>query len=227
MKRRDVLKSAVAGAAVLAAPRIARAESQRVLKFIPQADLASIDPIWTTADVTRNHGFMVFDTLYGVDNKYQPHPQMAAGHTVSADAKQWDITLRDGLEIPRQHAGAGARLRRLAQPLGQARRVRRRADGGDRRDVGALRQGAALAAEGAVPAGARRAWRRSPTWPASCRSGWPRPIRSSRSRRWWAADRTASSPPSASPARRSSTRSSPATCRVRTGRPSIRQGRRR
>ncbi|MGH7212075.1 MAG: ABC transporter substrate-binding protein, partial [Acetobacteraceae bacterium] len=99
MKRRDILKSAVAGAAVLAAPRIARAESQRVLKFIPQADLASIDPIWTTADVTRNHGFMVFDTLYGVDNKYMPHPQMAAGHTVSTDGKQWDITLRDGLKF--------------------------------------------------------------------------------------------------------------------------------
>ncbi|MGA9868990.1 MAG: ABC transporter substrate-binding protein [Acetobacteraceae bacterium] len=99
MKRRDILKSAVAGAAVLAAPRIARAESQRVLKFIPQADLASIDPIWTTADVTRNHGFMVFDTLYGVDNKYRPHPQMAAGHTLSADGKQWDITLRDGLKF--------------------------------------------------------------------------------------------------------------------------------
>jgi peptide/nickel transport system substrate-binding protein len=104
MKRRDILKSAVAGAAAavagpLAAPSIARAEAQRVLKFIPQADLASIDPVWTTADVTRNHGFMVFDTLYGVDNKYRPHPQMAAGHTVSSDNKQWDITLRDGLKF--------------------------------------------------------------------------------------------------------------------------------
>ncbi len=103
MKRREILKGAAAGAAVLAtplaAPRIARAAGQQVLKFIPQADLASVDPVWTTADVTRNHGFMVFDTLYGVDNKYQPHPQMASGHTVSADGLQWDITLRDGLKF--------------------------------------------------------------------------------------------------------------------------------
>ena len=99
MKRRDVLKATLAGGAALAAPRVLRAESQRVLRFIPQADLASLDPIWTTADVTRNHGFMVFDTLYGIDNAYQPHPQMAAGHTISADQLQWDITLRDGLRF--------------------------------------------------------------------------------------------------------------------------------
>ena len=99
MKRRDVLKSTLAGAAVLAAPRIARADAQKVLRFIPQADLASLDPVWTTADVTRNHAFLVFDTLYGLDNTYQAHPQMAAGHSISADKLQWDITLRDGLKF--------------------------------------------------------------------------------------------------------------------------------
>jgi peptide/nickel transport system substrate-binding protein len=99
MQRREVLKAGLAGAVVLAAPSIARAEAQRVLKFIPQADLASLDPIWTTADVTRNHAYMVFDNLYGLDNNYAPHPQMAAGHVVSADGKQWDITLRDGLKF--------------------------------------------------------------------------------------------------------------------------------
>ena len=46
-------------------PAVAQAESQRVLKFIPQSDLAVLDPVWTTAYVTRNHGYMVFDTLYG------------------------------------------------------------------------------------------------------------------------------------------------------------------
>ena len=43
--------------------------------------------------------YLVFDTLYGQDNNFQPHPQMVAGHTVSADGKQWDITLRDGLKF--------------------------------------------------------------------------------------------------------------------------------
>ncbi len=55
MQRREVLKSALAGATALAAPRIARAAAPSVLKFIPQADLASLDPVWTTADITRNH----------------------------------------------------------------------------------------------------------------------------------------------------------------------------
>ena len=56
-----------------------------------------LDPIWTTAYVTRNHGFMIFDTLYGIDNSFTARPQMVAGHTVDADRKQWTLTLRDGL----------------------------------------------------------------------------------------------------------------------------------
>ena len=99
MRRRDVLKSAVAAAGALAAPNVVRAQAQQVLRFLPQADLAVLDPVWTTADVTRNHAHLVFDTLYGQDNNFQPHPQMAAGHTVTADGKQWDITLRDGLKF--------------------------------------------------------------------------------------------------------------------------------
>ena len=70
-----------------------------MLKFLPQADLATLDPVWTTADVTRNHAHLVFDTLYGQDNNFQPHPQMASGHTISADRWQWDITLREGLKF--------------------------------------------------------------------------------------------------------------------------------
>jgi peptide/nickel transport system substrate-binding protein len=52
-----------ASAATLAMPAIVQAQAKRVLRFIPQADLAVVDPIWTTAYVTRNHGFMVYDTL--------------------------------------------------------------------------------------------------------------------------------------------------------------------
>src|SRR6202042_3478542 len=95
VRRRDILKSALAGTTALALPNIVVAQSQRVLKFIPRADLATLDPVWTTADVTRNHAHLVFDTLYGQDNNFQPHPQMSAGHVTSADGRQWDITLRD------------------------------------------------------------------------------------------------------------------------------------
>ena len=71
--------------------------AQRVLKFIPQSDLAILDPIFTAAYVTRHHGMMVFDTLYGMDAAYRIQPQMAEGHRVEDDGKTWLITLRDGL----------------------------------------------------------------------------------------------------------------------------------
>ncbi len=84
-------------AAALAAPSIAAAQGTRLLKFIPQSDLAVLDPCWTTAYVTRNHGFMVFDTLYGQASDFKMSPQMVAGHTIDDDGKRWTLTLHDGL----------------------------------------------------------------------------------------------------------------------------------
>src|SRR5271169_4222931 len=95
MRRRDFLKAAAA--TTLAAPHLALAADQRVLKFTPQADLAILDPIWTTATVTRNHAFLVFDTLFGQDASFKPSPQMAAGASADADGKTWTIKLRPGL----------------------------------------------------------------------------------------------------------------------------------
>ncbi len=96
-------RTALAGAtAALAAPRIARAQPSRLLKFVPQSDLTILDPVWTTAYVTRNHGLMVFDTLYGIDASYAAQPQMVAGHVVEDDGRRWTLTLREGL---RSHDG--------------------------------------------------------------------------------------------------------------------------
>ena len=86
-----------AGAAALAAPAIVRAEAARVLKFIPQSDLTVIDPIWSTTYLARNHGYMVFDTLFGMDSRYRIQPQMLSGVVTSADGKEWTLTLRDGM----------------------------------------------------------------------------------------------------------------------------------
>jgi len=74
MRRRTLLArtAGVLAATGLAAPSIARAEASRVLRFIPQADLAALDPVWTSVYVTRNHGYMVFDTLYGQDSARRP-----------------------------------------------------------------------------------------------------------------------------------------------------------
>ena len=57
----------------------------KTLRFIPQADLRSIDRIWTTAYVTRNFGYLVFDTLFSLDKDFKPHPQMVDRWTVSDD----------------------------------------------------------------------------------------------------------------------------------------------
>ena len=99
VSRRTVLAAAGAGTLGLAAPGIAGAQGQRELRFIPHADVASLDPVWTTADITRNHGNMVYDQLFGLDASFRPHPQMLAGFTTSSDGKTWELTLRDGLSF--------------------------------------------------------------------------------------------------------------------------------
>jgi peptide/nickel transport system substrate-binding protein len=100
VKRRTFLCTGTAALAIgLARPNLVRAAGTRVLKFIPQADLAVLDPIWTTAYVTRHHAMMVFDTLYGTDAKFGPQPQMVEGAQTSADGKEWKLTLRDGLKF--------------------------------------------------------------------------------------------------------------------------------
>src|SRR6476646_4425725 len=70
----------------------------KILRFIPQADLRSIDPIWTTAYVTRNFGYLVFDTLFALDKDFKPQPQMVESWTVSDDKLTYKFTLRDGLK---------------------------------------------------------------------------------------------------------------------------------
>jgi peptide/nickel transport system substrate-binding protein len=99
--RRGMLKTTASAfaAGALAAPHIARSAGQSVLKFVPQSDLAILDPVWTTATVTRNHAFLVFDTLFGQDMSYKAVPQMAEGATVDSDGKLWTIKLRSGLSF--------------------------------------------------------------------------------------------------------------------------------
>jgi peptide/nickel transport system substrate-binding protein len=96
LSRRALLRAAAAVPA-LSLPGLVRAEAQTTLRFIPVIDLVFLDPIYATAQVTRNHGFMVYDTLYGMNAALEVSPQMVADHVVSNDDRQWDLTLRDGL----------------------------------------------------------------------------------------------------------------------------------
>jgi peptide/nickel transport system substrate-binding protein len=96
MRRRQFL---AATAATLAMPALARGQSSQVLTVVPQADLAVLDPVWTTAYQTRDHATMVFDTLYGTDSSFRAQPQMVEGALADADGKQWRLTLRPGLKF--------------------------------------------------------------------------------------------------------------------------------
>src|SRR5207302_3026620 len=77
----------------------ARGADAKNLRFIMRNDLRVLDPMWTTAYVTRNHGYMVFDTLFALDAKFKPHPQMVGDYSISPDKLLYSFTLRDGLKF--------------------------------------------------------------------------------------------------------------------------------
>ncbi|MCO6418892.1 ABC transporter substrate-binding protein [Siccirubricoccus sp. KC 17139] len=104
MERRNFLKAtaaagALGGMAGLAGPALSQGAAARTLRFVPQANLANFDPIWGTQYVVRNASAMVWDTLYGVDEKLAVQRQMVEGEEVSPDGLTWTIRLRPGLKF--------------------------------------------------------------------------------------------------------------------------------
>jgi peptide/nickel transport system substrate-binding protein len=88
---------ACAVAAVAAFAGSAEAQTPKTLRVVMHSDLKILDPIWTTAYIVRNHGYMIYDTLFALDVDGNIKPQMAEKHEVSADQLTHTITLRDGL----------------------------------------------------------------------------------------------------------------------------------
>lgn len=113
----------VAAALVIGA---ATASAETVLRFVSYSDLRIIDPIFSNGYAERNHGYMIYDTLFAFDSKYQVKPQMVDTWTVSADQLTWDFKLRAGLKwhdgTPVRGADCVASLQRWAKrdPLGGA-----------------------------------------------------------------------------------------------------------
>jgi peptide/nickel transport system substrate-binding protein len=70
-----------------------------VLRVVPHSNLAILDPIWTTAYMSRNHGYMIYDTLFGTDENAKIKPQMVESWTESGDHRLWTFKLRKGLEF--------------------------------------------------------------------------------------------------------------------------------
>ncbi len=127
MRRRDMMGAALGAPLVLsAAGRAARAQAGRkVIRSVPIGDLRALDPIWTTAYITRNHAYMVWDTLFSLDAQNRPQPQMVGAHEVSGDGLTYTFTLRPGLlwhdDTPVRAADCVASVRRWGMRDGMGR----------------------------------------------------------------------------------------------------------
>jgi peptide/nickel transport system substrate-binding protein len=91
---RVATRALVAAALVFAAT--AGVQAKTTVKAVMHSGINILDPIVTTAHITRNHGYMIFDTLLSMNSKYEPKPQMA-DFKVSDDKRTYTFTLRDGL----------------------------------------------------------------------------------------------------------------------------------
>ena len=118
MKRRDLLTTTAGAAAALAMPNIAAAQGKKTIHFVPQSDLAILDPVFNTALVTRNHGFLVFDQLYGLDDGLLPQPQMVDGHVIEDERPHLEDDAARGHDLPRRRPRAGARTPSRPSPAG-------------------------------------------------------------------------------------------------------------
>jgi peptide/nickel transport system substrate-binding protein len=95
---RPSLAAAALAALLLGTPPAAQAQT-KTLRFVAHADLKILDPTFTTAYITRNFGYMVYDTLFAQDANGVPRPQMVEKYTTSKDGRQWSFTLRPGLKF--------------------------------------------------------------------------------------------------------------------------------
>ena len=98
LNRRTLLAVVLIGHALVAGPALSQGSVPTVLRVVPHSNLAILDPIWTTAYMSRNHGYMVYDTLFGTDEFAKIKPQMVESWTESADHRLWTFKLRKGLE---------------------------------------------------------------------------------------------------------------------------------
>ncbi|MER9204179.1 ABC transporter substrate-binding protein [Mesorhizobium sp. M0933] len=122
ISRRYLIKAGLAAGTVLSMPSILRAQTSpddaRTVRMV-MSDIMVFDPILSTADITRMHGFAIYDTLFALDSKGVPQPQMVEKWDVSDDKKTYTFQLRDGLTFhdgsPVTAADCVASIRRWGQ----------------------------------------------------------------------------------------------------------------
>ena len=111
MNRRDILAGSAAIAAAAGLPGSASAQAKGILKVIPHASLTTLDPVATTGYIVRNHGYMIWDTLFAMNEKLEVQPQMVAGRR----------QVRDFPFLPREPMAQAVLLERHTVRLVKAR----------------------------------------------------------------------------------------------------------
>jgi peptide/nickel transport system substrate-binding protein len=120
LDRRSTIRlgAAAALAGGLAAPAVAQGNT-RTLRFVPHANLSTVDPLWSSTLIAFDAAYMYADQLFGLDAALMPRPQMLAGYELSDDRLTWRFTLREGLlfhdDTPVRSQDAVASIRRWAQ----------------------------------------------------------------------------------------------------------------
>ena len=147
----------VAGGAVAMAIGLAMAaapSTAQTLRMVSHADIKILDPIWTTALITRNHGYMIYDVLFAKDADLKIQPQMAEKYKRLRRQADLDDHLARRAGMERRHAGHRRGLHRVDQALGRARRLRADSAQGHQRHQGDRRQDLRHHPQGAVRPGA-------------------------------------------------------------------------
>jgi peptide/nickel transport system substrate-binding protein len=138
--RRTLIRAGAGTAGLLAMPAIlrvsarsafAQSDPKSIVKVAPEVDLKVFDPIWTTATITTTYGYLVYDTLFSVNMKLEPKPQMVERYDADDDGLTHKFMLRDGLKW---HDGTAvtakdcvASIRRWAARFGEAKIMMERA----------------------------------------------------------------------------------------------------
>jgi peptide/nickel transport system substrate-binding protein len=94
----STFKASIAAALAVGALAWGSGAAAQTITAVMQSGLRVVDPILSTAFITRNHGYMIYDTLFGMDSNYKIQPQMVDKWDVSEDKKTYVFALRDGLK---------------------------------------------------------------------------------------------------------------------------------
>ncbi|MGR4932691.1 ABC transporter substrate-binding protein [Bradyrhizobium sp. CAR08] len=123
ISRRDLIKAGLAAGTAISIPSTPLAQvtptATPTVRMVKSSDLRIFDPIFTTTIITSDHSLAIYDTLFALDSKFMPQPQMVGKRGVSDDRKTYTFQLRDGLGwhdgTPVTAADCVASIRRWAQ----------------------------------------------------------------------------------------------------------------